>query len=276
MSPDPMSAGAGRNLSRSGPLMTTERLRQDLRACGLEAGMKVLVHSSLSSIGWVCGGPLAVVQALQEVVGPDGTVMMPAHTPENTEPSRWRNPPVPESWWAEIRRHMPAFDRECTPSQRMGLIAETFRKMPGVVRSDHPVGSFCAWGKHAAHLTSRHPLEEEFGDRSPLGRFYELDGRVLLLGVGYDRNTSLHLAEHRADFKGKVWQKEGCAISTGGTRRWVEYTMLALETDDFEAIGSAFETARPVQFGDVGAAPARLMRVRDLVDFAVDWMERQR
>lgn len=262
--------------SRYASPLSIEYLRQRFRALGLEPGMSVIVHSSLGSMGWVCGGPLAVVYALQDVLGSEGTLMMPAHTPENTEPSRWRNPPVPESWWAEIRRNMPAFDPACTPSQGMGAIAETFRALPGVLRSSHPVGSFCAWGKHATHLVKRHRLENEFGQGSPLERFYDLDGEVLLLGVGYNRNTSLHLSEHRANYASKTWQREGCAMLVNRERAWVEYEMLALDSDDFEAIGEAFEAAHPIREVLVGAARARLISQQAIVDFGARWMEEHR
>jgi aminoglycoside 3-N-acetyltransferase len=57
---------------------TRESLAQDLRELGTSAGMTILVHPSLSSLGWVCGGPVAVVQALMDVITPEGTIVMPA------------------------------------------------------------------------------------------------------------------------------------------------------------------------------------------------------
>ena len=66
------------------------------------------------------------------------------------------------------------------------------------MRSSHPVQSLAAWGRHGSHLTASHPLDWPLGDDSPMGRLYKLDGQVLLLGVGHDRNSSLHFAETRA------------------------------------------------------------------------------
>ena len=125
---------------------TVESLQADLRALGIKPGMIVLVHSSLSAMGWVCGGAVAVVVALQEVLGSAGTLVMPAHSPDLTEPSGWESPPVPKSWWPVIRENMPAYDPVLTPTRSMGIIAETFRKQRYVLRSVHPQVSFCACG----------------------------------------------------------------------------------------------------------------------------------
>lgn len=259
-----------------GPV-TRSMLAEHLRACGLVAGQRVLVHSSLRRLGWVAGGPVAVIQALLEVLGETGTLLMPTHTADNTDPAHWRAPPVPPDWWPIIREHLPAYDPARTPTLGMGCIAETFRRWPGVVRSDHPIGSFAALGPAAQHLTVGHTsLEEIFGDGSPVARLYEVDGWVLLLGVGHESNTSLHLAEHRASWPSKCTIREATAMQVQGIRQWVSFEMLKLETDDFVDIGAAYETAHSVQPGRVGQAETRLLRQRPLVDFAADWMSRHR
>ena len=97
---------------------TIESLQTDLRALGIRPGMVVLVHSSLSAMGWVCGGSVAVVTALQKVLGSTGTLVMPAHSSGLSEPSKWEGPPVPESWWPVIRENL-RFAR-FYPSSRCG------------------------------------------------------------------------------------------------------------------------------------------------------------
>lgn len=261
--------------------LTVDTLAAELRGLGLSAGQRVLLHSALSRLGWVAGGAVAVIQALLRVLGPGGTLMVPTHTSDNSEPSRWQDPPVPAAWWPQLRAHLPAFDPALTPSRGMGRIAEALRTWPGARRSDHPVGSFAALGPAAPRLladrlTLPAGLEEIFGESSPLARLYELDGLVLLLGVGHECNTSLHLAEHRARWPGKATQREGAALMVDGARRWVEYDMLTLDTDDFPAIGQAFEATQGITPGRVGQAAARLLRQRPLVDFAASWMSRHR
>lgn len=257
--------------------VTRAMLVEQLRACGLVQGQCVLVHSSLRRLGWVAGGPVAVITALLEVLGDSGTLMMPTHTADNTDPANWCAPPVPPAWWPILREHLPAYDPACTPTRDMGRIAETFRCWPGVVRSEHPIGSFAALGPAAECLTAGHTnLEEMFGEQSPVARLYELDGSVLLLGVGHDCNTSLHLAEYRASWPSKSTLQEGTATRVHGIRQWVAFPMLRLETDDFADIGAAYETAHCIRPFHIAQAETRLLRQRPLVDFAADWMRRHR
>jgi aminoglycoside 3-N-acetyltransferase len=255
--------------------LTFDSLVEQLAACGLAAGQTVLVHSALSRLGWVVGGAVTVNQALLHLLGDDGTLMMPTHTTGNTDPANWRNPPAPESWWQTIRDHMPAYDPAITPTRVMGQIPEVFRTMPNVRRSNHPVASFAARGKHAAALTADHPLTPMLGDGSPIGRLYDLDGYVLLLGVTHENNTSLHLAEYRADFT-KKYVDDGTAMRVDGQRQWVPFRMLALNDEDFEPIGAAYEAAFNLPVHRVGKANVRLLRQRPLVDFAVEWMNKHR
>ena len=104
--------------------------------------MTPLVHSSLSSIGWVSGAP-TVVRALLPVLGKGGTLVMPAATPHCTDPATWSDPRLPEAWLAELREHLPIFDARTTPSS-LGAVCETFRNWPDTLRSDYPVESVCA------------------------------------------------------------------------------------------------------------------------------------
>ncbi len=236
-----------------------------------------MVHSSLSALGWVCNGPDAVALALQSAVGEDGTLVMPAHSGQLTEPAHWQNPPVPESWWPIIRAEAAPYDPVRTPTRMMGAIAEAFRTSPNVRRSDHPHHSFAAWGHHRDRIVADHTIGVEMGEDSPLAQIYELGGWVLLLGVPHENNTSLHLAEYRADFPGKTTEKQGAPMLVDGERRWVEFDTLAVDSDDFNQIGAAFaKQTGLVKMGRVGYADALLMPQRPLVDFAVGWMGENR
>lgn len=258
---------------------TVESLQADFRALGIKPGMVVLVHSSLSAMGWVCGGAVAVVVALREVLGSAGTLVMPAHSPDLTEPSRWESPPVPESWWPIIRENMPAYDPALTPTRAMGIVAETFRKQRGVRRSAHPQVSFCASGPQASRITNNHSLAFGLGEHSPLSRIYDSHGFVLLLGVDHGSNTSMHLAEYRATFPTKRVVEEGAPISTSDSRRWTTFEEINLDSSDFDRIGEDFlrsDAGRAVRRGQVGLASCQLMSQRDVVDFTVGWLEANR
>jgi len=87
----------------TGPPATVDSLAEDLAALGVTPGMVLLLHASLSSLGWVCGGGVAVILAVEAVLGSQGTLVMPTHSGELSDPTNWENPPVPEAWWDTIR-----------------------------------------------------------------------------------------------------------------------------------------------------------------------------
>ncbi len=260
-------------------LATVASLQTDFKALGIEEGMVLLVHSSLSALGWVCGGAVAVIIALQQVLGEAGTLVMPAHSSDLSDPSQWENPPVPEAWWQTIRETMPAYDPDLTPTRSMGKIAETFRTQKGVLRSVHPQHSFSASGPHASYIIDDHSLAFGLGENSPLARIYDRAGSILLLGVGHSRNTSIHLAEYRACFPSKRVVKEGAPILQEGSRRWVTFEDIAVNASDFGQIGTDFmrsDAGKVVQRGRVGIGNCQFMPQRAIVDFAVGWLEENR
>src|SRR5688572_15383316 len=138
-------------------------LTRQLHDLGVERGGVLLVHTAFSKLGPVEGGPAGLIAALREALGPDGTLVMPSMSDEDDPP----------------------FDVQRTPCRDMGIVADTFRRLPGVLRSDNP-HAFAAIGPSAAELTMPHPFDIPHGPDSPPGRVPDLDGQVLLLGVGHD------------------------------------------------------------------------------------------
>jgi len=150
--------------------VTAQDITRDLYSLGLKAGMKVMVHSSLPGIGYVDGGAQTVISALLNVLGPDGLLIMPC-------------PPISGSTVEALKRK-DIFNSNTAPCTT-GIICETFRRWPGVVRSNHPTHSVAAFGKDAEWLVKDHHLDETpFGPNSPFARLLKLDGSIL--GIGLD------------------------------------------------------------------------------------------
>lgn len=257
--------------------VTVSSLVSDLRALGVAEGMTLLVHSALSKLGWVAGGAQAVVLALEEALGPDGTLVMPSFSTSLTEPLHWENPPVPETWWETIRAETPAYDPAFTPTREMGSIADTFRAQPGTVRGDHPHVSFSARGPRAREIVCDHALQAGLGEGSPLSRVYDRDGWILLLGVNHANNTSLHLCEYRASYPSKKMTRQGAPVLVDGKRMWVEFEDLDWDDEDFPKLGADYEREmKAARVGRVGIGESRLTPQRPLVDYGVQWLERNR
>jgi aminoglycoside 3-N-acetyltransferase len=257
--------------------VTVQSLSDDLATLGVTNGMVLLVHSSLSSLGWVSGGPVAVVLALESAIGDEGTLVMPTHSGDFSEPSLWKNPPVPEGWWQTIRETMPAFDPDMTPTRGMGAIPEAFRRQKGTVRGAHPSDSFAARGPRAEAIVSDHTIDFPSGEGSPLSRLYDLNGWVLLMGVDYMNATSLHLAEFRADYPSKREVTRGSPMTIDGRRTWVRFRDFDCDDSDFNRIGAAFsEQTGLARSGRLAYGHAILLPQRPFVDFAVGWMEENR
>jgi len=256
---------------------TVQSLRHDFAKLGVGPGMIVLLHSSLGALGWVSGGPVAVILALEDLLGPTGTLVMPTHSGDLSDPANWENPPVPQTWWEIIRQTMPAYDPDLTPTRGMGVIPECFRKQPGVLRSAHPQVSFAAWGARAESIVKDHRPDFGLGETSPLAKIYELGGYVLLLGVGHGSNTSLHLAEYRVDYPGKQTIQDGAPVMINNRRVWQEIQDINSDTSDFELIGADFsQETTVIRQGQVAGAQAQLISQPALVDYAVTWLEKRR
>ena len=154
----------------------TDKLVQDLQALGVKKGMNIMVHSSLSKLGYIEGGADTVIDALMEAVGSSGTILMPAFNQGRAY------------WAGEI------FDPRSTPTVN-GAIPERFRKRDGVLRSLNPTHSFAAWGKNAARYTADHLESGCMGVDSPLHRLMQDGGYCLMLGTDFARNTFHHVVE---------------------------------------------------------------------------------
>lgn len=251
---------------------TLSSLRRDLFDLGLRADMTVMVHSSLGRVGWTVGGPVTVIRALLEVLGTAGTLVMPAESPHLSDPSACNDPRVRPEWYETIRENLPVFDPLTTPTT-MGAIAEAFRTFPGTHRSNHPLVSVCANGRHAEEITRHHALEFCEGAGTPFQKLYDLDGYTLLLGVGFNRCSSLHYAESLVPNRRTTVSR--FPIVQNGARVWVARSDMDFDNGvHFPVVGEQFRAARALESARVGNADALLFSTRELVDFAKSYFLR--
>ena len=218
---------------------------RQLRELGVQAGDVLLVHTSYRALRPVDDGPPGLIAALRETVGPTGTVVMPSWGDDDETP----------------------FDPRTTPvAKDLGVTAELFRRQPDTQRSAHNF-SFAAAGPHAGVIVGDALPVPPHRAESPVGRVHDLDGKVLLLGVGHDSDTTLHLAEVLADVPYGV--PKHFTVARDGQRVRVDY----LENDHccqrFALADEWLREARLQVEGPVGAAQARLARSRDIVRVAL-------
>jgi len=172
--------------------ISEESLRHDLVASRvLEPGDLVMVHSSLSRVGNVTGGPETVCRVLQSVLTDQGTLLMPSYH-------------QPEPILSMIHRGVVVDLR--TAQSHMGSITETFRNLPGVKRSSHPFSSVCAWGRYAHEVTANHSSSPYIcGPRSPFHELLNRSGRYMGIGVDIRVIALYHvLEENWSEFPVKV------------------------------------------------------------------------
>ncbi|MGW9071338.1 aminoglycoside N(3)-acetyltransferase [Streptomyces yangpuensis] len=276
--PAPSPAGPGRGRRTTGAL----QLAVQLRLLGVRPGMRLLVHASLRGTGL---RPEQLRDALRGVLGPRGTLVVPAFTPQNSRTSSAHLERIAGMDEAEVRAfvdRMPPFDPASTPSQGMGSLAEAVRTAPGAARSSHPQTSFAALGADAERLCADHRLESHLGEETPLGKLCWEGGQVLMINVGFSVCTAFHLAEYRIP-KPPLRMYE-CVVKVNlpeghqGSRQegeWTAYEDVALDDRDFAEIGRAFPDSR-VRRGRVAAASCMLFSVPEAVDHALDWMTENR
>ncbi len=246
--------------------LTKSQLIDNFKRMGIKSHDTLLVHSSLSKLGYVVGGSQSVIEALLEVVH-EGTIVMPAHTGDNSNPEEFEAPPLPHKSWIKIYKdNLPAFHKETSIPRGMGKIALNFLMLKDTLRSDHPVVSFSAYGKKAEYITENQPLSPMFGLDSPIGRIYQSGGKILMLGTDFNSCSSLHLSEY---LTGKLPSiSEETAVLKDGKRQWVKYEDLEYDEDDFTVIGNRLKENHFVKTYKIGLGEAQIMDLKKAVDTA--------
>ena len=225
--------------------INAETLVRQLLELGVKPGGVLLVHTSFSKVRPVEGGPAGLIRALQAALGVDGTLVMPSMSYDDDHP----------------------FDQRQTSCPEMGIVADTFWRLPGVMRSDNN-HAFAAIGPEAERILAPHPIDVPHGLNSPAGRVYELDGQVLLLGVGHDSNTTVHLAENLAGVRYRR-SKYITLLKEGRPVRF-DYREIDHCCQNFALVDGWLEERGLQRRGTVGHAAARLVRSRDVVSVVTE------
>lgn len=264
--------------------MRTEGLRADLAALGVAAGDLVMVHASLRRIGlgradFGPGGAEALLGALDEAVGPGGTLMMVLGT---EYPMAWVYDHPPQARAALLEGSAPFEHRNASAFEEVGWLAEAFRRRPGTIVSDNPSGRFGARGERAAALMAGQPWHDYYGPGSPLQKLCDWGGKVLRLGANPDTVTALHYAEYLADLPAKRRARWDYVIAgpDGAPRHvWIDCLDDAEGIADhdgedyFAAILKAYLALAHHREGMVGRARSELIDAADIVEFGARWME---
>lgn len=247
-----------------------------LRTAGVTNGHDVLIHCSMRRVRQNVS-PKMMLDAFRAVIGPAATVVVPAQTSDNSNTSRAHRAATSEldgAGTAAFEARMPGFDPATTPSYGMGAFAEYVRRHPHSVRSGHPQTSFAALGPAAARLMSVHDVDCHLGERSPLGPLYHGQTLVALIGVGYEACTALHLAEYRLPWLAN--RPYRCYVMRDGVRIRLDFAAPDLNDSDFGRIGKELDREPFTTAGLVGDGTVRVFPIRPAVDFAANWMLRNR
>ena len=242
-----------------------------------------MLHASLRKLGLARtgfgeGGAELLLDALEQAVGPDGTLLMILGT---HYPQDWVNRrPVAER--AALLVGAEPFDFRTAPAApEVGWLAEAFRRRPGTIVSDNPSGRFAALGREADALLAGQPWNDYYGPGSPLERLCDRGGLILRMGADPNTVTALHYAEYLARLPGKRRTRWDYLLSAqGGPRHcWVECLddsegIVPWSGEDYFAlILKAYFGAGRARQGQVGQASSELIDAADLVAFGAAWME---
>lgn len=260
---------------------TRRELRTHVTAIGVRPGDSVMVHAALRSVGPMLNGPDALIGAILDAVGSTGTVL--AYTDWDTWHDQYVDADgrVPE----ELKPDIPPFDpRSSRAVRNHGAFAEFLRTWPGALRSGNPGASVAAIGARAAWFTADHPLDYGYGPDSPFGKLVAAGGKVLMVGAPLDTMSILHHAEQIADIPGKRIIRLEVPLLVDGRTQWRmieefdtrEPVVEGLPEDYFREVVENFLVSGPEgRRGNIGHALSVLVPARDVVEFAVKWLERR-
>lgn len=250
------------------------RSKQDLiqifKELGLPNASEVMVHSSLKSLGFVVNGAIDVIDALRYVIGENGTLLMPAHSGDLSDPLNWESVDFDYEARLKIRNNLNSFNTSLTKIRNRGIISSELKNYPGYLRSKHPLNSVGALGLNAEYFTSEHELEASEGLNSPIGKLYQRNGWILLIGVNMTKCSAIHLAEYMADLDYlKDTKMTVLAGKVDGKNLWVKLKKYPDKSDCFDRIEHDFDS---MLFKSLRLESGKLtlFRLRPIIDLVLE------
>lgn len=247
-------------------ISTKDDAKRQLHSLGLQKGMLVLVDAKIDNLGYIASGAQVLIEALMDVVGYEGTIVMPTFTLDFVDPACRYDMKIDRESWKYIREDALPFSKKLTAPQHCDEIVSQFLRNDGIARSYHPLYSFAAWGKYAKLICDRQPLHFGLSMDSPLGKLFELNAFVLLLGCDYQDSTIFHLAR----YSGKQLPiRVTCSpVQQGGHVKWKDMLDLEFDNSGYNAIGEVMEERKTVKTSYLGAGRCRFFNAREAVNIA--------
>ena len=231
--------------------------------------MPVMLHSSMSGLGYVVNGPFDVIDSISDCIGEDGTLVLPTHTGQLTDPADWKKPAILPDDLKKVRDHMRPFDVQFSLPRNRGLLPQAFLMYPKIFRSNHPLNSIAAKGQHAEDLASDHPLHASEGIDSPMGQLYSLNSSILLLGVGLESCTGFHLAEFLTDVPYLKDNTVSVLVDDGNGRRFEKLERYPTISQHFNKLLPGIREANGLSEITINNCQAMLIDFRISIDLAV-------
>lgn len=244
--------------------VTKKEVVKAFKNLGIASGDLLLVYGLLPQTDEIIGSSQTIIEALFEAVDYQATIVMPAHSLHQKQPTFF-DEAASEEKLQVLKQEMPAFDPHVSPILS-GELAATLILDRNVVRSDHPIASFIALGQKAKWLMINHQLNSMFGYESPLQKLYAQGAKILCLGADYQTITALHLSEYFAGNHSLVTHE--AVIMKNGERTLVQFEDLALDSTIYNEIGREYEKSKQVSKTMIGTLECRLLDYQDIVDFS--------
>ncbi len=248
--------------------ITKDYLIEEFRQLGINSNDIVMVHSSLSSFGYIVNGAYDIIDALKEVIS-DGLILMPGHTTINSSVEDWKRPPVPNEWFETIKSNIRPTTRETEPTG-IGEVPRVFSRYNGIYRTNHPFVSLIYYGKNIPEQLKDQPLDKPHSFNGPFGYLYSANIKLLMLGTNYDNLTFMHLACNM--FNGPFTEVES-NIYVGGEIKRISFTIEDDDTDLFNVVGERFEIEKKefIKIKKIGNSTCKLINGKELIDYTLEY-----